>query len=76
MSASQEIAAAADSMIREFPPRESGIIDFAIGEVSVTYRGDGRYLCGGCSYPDNYRKGEHLGCAHIARIAKYREEHP
>ena len=75
MSASQEIAAASDEMIREYAPRESGYIDYAIGKVSVTWRGGDFYLCNTCQGPDRWQSREHRGCPHIKRIVKYREEH-
>lgn len=75
MSASQEIASAPDDAIREYPPREvSGYIDYAIGKVSVCYRGGDSYLCGTCQGIDRFQNAEHRGCAHIRRIVKYREE--
>lgn len=76
MSHATEIAAAADEMIREYPAREeSGYIDYAIGRVSVCYRGGNSYLCGTCQGNDRWQNAEHKGCAHIQRIVKYREEH-
>ena len=77
MSHSTEIAASPDDAIYEYPPRESGKIDFRMGKnVSVTFRGGDSYICNTCSWPDNYAKGEHKGCAHILRLIRYREEHP
>jgi hypothetical protein len=66
----------ADEEIREYPPREqSRYVDYKLGKISVCYRGGDQYLCGTCSWPDNYATADHKGCAHIARIVKYREEH-
>lgn len=74
MSRATEIAATDDETIREYPPRASGGIDYALGHVTVSYRAGGSYLCGSCSYPANFQNAEHKGCAHIARIVKFREE--
>ncbi|MDP9203469.1 MAG: hypothetical protein M3P26_16300 [Gemmatimonadota bacterium] len=77
MSHATEVAAASDDMIRVYPPREgSGYIDYAIGKGSVLWRGGDSYLCGTCQGNDRWANAEHKGCAHIARIVKYREEHP
>jgi hypothetical protein len=75
MSRAAELAAAPDEMIREYPARDSGVIDYAIGKVSVTWRGGESYLCGSCQGNDRWQNAEHKGCAHIARIVKYRAEH-
>ena len=79
MSRATEIAATSDDMIREYPPRQvSGYIDYAIGQVSVCWRGGGDYLCGTCQGNDRWQTADHKGCEHIKLIVKYREkqEHP
>lgn len=65
-----------DDMIREFPPRESGVVDYLIGnKISVTWRGGERYLCGTCQGTNRYQTADHKGCVHIQRIVRYRAEH-
>ena len=77
MSHATEVRDVPDSMIREYPPREvSGYIDYAIGRVSVSWRGGVAYLCGTCQGIDRFQNADHpRGCAHIKRIIRYREEH-
>jgi hypothetical protein len=66
---SRKIQALPDSAITEYPPRPiSGIIDYRIGDVSVSYRGEGhgakcRYLCH--THVVNV-------CPHTKRIHRYR----
>lgn len=76
MSASSEVAATTDIAIQEYPPREvSGFVDYRMGKISVSWRGGEHYLCGTCPWPDNYANPDKKGCAHIARIIKFRAEH-
>jgi hypothetical protein len=66
-----------DDMIREFAPRPSGVRDYLIGrKISVSWRPGDTYLCGTCTGMKRYQNATHKGCAHIARIARYRAEHP
>jgi hypothetical protein len=68
MSASQEIAASGDDMIRILATREDGIVHYGIGQkITVTWRGGDRYLCHTCVKVD---------CAHVERVRRYRDEHP
>lgn len=68
----RRIAALPDSAITEYPPRRiSGIVDYRIGNVSVSWRGLGHgkkreFLC-----------HTHVTsiCPHTKRIRRYREEH-
>jgi len=76
MSHATELALAPDEMVRVYPPRQSGYIDYGIGKISVCWRGGGTYLCGTCQGNDRYQTPEHKGCAHIQRIVRYRAEHP
>lgn len=63
-----------DSMIIELPPRPSGVIDYRLGNVSVSYRGGGKYICMTCKGIDRYRGHISRGCAHCVRVARFREE--
>jgi hypothetical protein len=72
MSTTTEIG---DEEIQQYPPRESGYIDYRIGKTSVCWRGGEYFICGTCQWPDNYQTPEKKGCAHIKRIVRYREEH-
>lgn len=67
-----KIAAMPDSSIQEYAPRPSGVVDYRIGNVSVSFRGGRRngrrqYLCH--THVTN-------NCPHTKRIQRYREEHP
>lgn len=77
MTTTSQITAIGDEHIQEYPPRErSGIIDYRIGKISVSYRGGENYRCGTCEWPDNYRTAEKQKCcARIKRIVQYREDH-
>lgn len=76
MSHATEIAESTDEMIRVMGTRESGIVDYMIGNrVSVSWRGGDSYLCGTCQGIDRYRNAEKRGCEHCQRVAKYREAH-
>jgi DNA primase catalytic subunit len=78
MSHATAVEHATDDMIRVLGTRERGVIvDYAIGnKISVSYRGEDRYLCGTCQGNNRFRAPGHPGCEHIARIRRYREEHP
>jgi hypothetical protein len=77
MSNTTEAPNASDEQIRVYPPRErSGYVDYAIGKLSVTWRGGDLYMCNTCQGPDRWQNSDHRGCKHIARIVRYREEHP
>lgn len=70
----EDVEDLADDAIQEYPPRESGYIDFRIGKTSVCYRGGEHYRCGTCQWPENFQTPEHKGCIHIRRVQKFREE--
>ena len=75
MSHATEVRDTPDEMIRIIATRENGIVHYAIGrDNTVTWRGGERYLCHTCGGNDRWSSSEHKGCAHIARIIRYREE--
>lgn len=66
MSHTSEIKASGDEMIRLLGTRESGIMDYALGnKITVSWRGGDRYLCHTCV------KNR---CVHVDRVAKWRGE--
>lgn len=68
----KKVRALSDDCISVIGVRPSGIVDYRLDNVSVSYRGEGygekcRYLCHTCVVNQ---------CPHTKRIDRYRNEHP